>query len=199
MTEVKRRYRGVSADDRQQRRRRLLIDACLDLIGEGGIAAVTAESVSATAKLTKRYFYESFAGRDAILVAALDELFEELIAKIEVAISAAHPGIRAEAITDVFVMTMCNDPRRARLYAESSALPALRERRENAIVTFTDLIVEADHAAASTDYGKRRLMTRIVVAGVTDVVTGWINGVLVADRSTLTEAIVALGRTGNAG
>ena len=36
-------------------------------------------------------------------------------------------------------------------------------------------------------------MTRIIVSGVTDVMTSWINGT-VADRETLTAAIVRLGR-----
>src|SRR5258708_27803222 len=80
MTEVARRYRGVPADERRQQRRRLLLEACLDLVGRDGTPAVTAESVSAAAKLTKRYFYESFADRDAVLVAALDELFRDIAA-----------------------------------------------------------------------------------------------------------------------
>lgn len=165
--------------------------ACLDLVGAGGIAAVTAESVSTAAKLTKRYFYESFADREAILLAALEELFVELITAIRAARDAAREGDRAEPITEAFVATLCADPRRARLYAECGVLPALCARRESAIVAFTDL-VSGDHAAPAA--ARNHLMTRIVVAGVTDVVTSWIDGTLVADRKTLVEAIVELGR-----
>jgi AcrR family transcriptional regulator len=197
VSEAKRSYRGVSASDRQQHRRQTLLEACLDLIGAGGTLAVTAESVAAKAKLTKRYFYESFASRDGILAAALDELFVELLAKIRAGVEATAPDARAEVVAEIFVSALCDDPRRARLYAESSAIPALQARREHAAVTFADVIANADHPPQSADNLKRQLMTRIVVAGVTDVVTSWINGTLDADRLTLTEAIVTLGRTGN--
>lgn len=194
MSEVKRSYRGVSADDRRQQRRSLLLEACLDLVGGGGIAAVTAESVSARAKLTKRYFYENFAGRDAVLVAALDEMFVDLIADVRDVIARSDAARRAEMVTEVFVSTMCGDPRRARLYAESQANPALQARREDAIGAFTSLLTAGQEHEPS-ESAKRQLMTRIVVAGVTDVVTSWIEGSLAADRSSLTAAIVALGRS----
>ncbi|BBX47218.1 TetR/AcrR family transcriptional regulator [Mycobacterium cookii] len=193
MSDVKRSYRGVSADARRQQRRRVLIEACLDLIGAGGTPAVTAESVSARAKLTKRYFYESFASREAILLAVLDEMFFELIGKIRDAIDSVDPDARAETVTAVFVTTLCDDPRRARLYAEAPAIPTLQERRDEAIVAFTDLIARDDDTGAVASL-KHQLMTRIIVSGVTDAVTSWINGTLNADRSTLTQAIVALSR-----
>lgn len=184
----------MSADDRQQQRRRLLLDACLDLVGIGGTPAVTAESVAAQAKLTKRYFYESFAGRDAILVAALDDMFNALITDIREAILHSDRTGRAESIAEVFVSTMCADPRRARLYAESRATPALQARREDAIAAFTELIANDGRGPSSVESAKRVLMTRIIISGVTDIVTNWIDGTLVAERSTLTDAIVTLGR-----
>ena len=183
----------MTAPDRQQQRRTVLLEACLDLVGGGGTAAVTAESVAARAKLTKRYFYENFAGRDEILVAALDVMFDELIADIRAAIDGHGAAGRAQAIAEAFVSTMCRDPRRARLYAESVATPALRARREKAIVAFTDLLADDHRGDESGESVGRRLRTRIMVSGVTDVVTNWIDGTLSADRATLTAAIVAVG------
>lgn len=195
VSEVKRSYRGVSADDRRDQRRRVLLEACLDLVGRGGTPAVTAESVSAEAKLTKRYFYESFIDRDAILVAALDELFTDVIAQIREASRRAEPAERARAITEVVVTALCSDPRRARLYAESPAVPALQSRREDAITAVTNVIANDNPNAGPGDTVPRELVTRIFIAGGTDLVTSWINGTLAADRATLTEAIVAMGRT----
>lgn len=193
MTEVMRRYRGVPAEERRQQRRRLLLDACLDLVGRDGTAAVTAESVSAAAKLTKRYFYESFPDRDAILVAALDELFADLAAQIRDTTLPAEPDERVRSVAEIMVSVLSRDPRRARLYAESPALPALNARREVAVVGFTDMM--ATIAAAGLDDGvDRRLVARMIVAGAADLVANWFAGNIAGDRATLIEAMVAVGR-----
>jgi hypothetical protein len=89
---------------------------------------------------------------------------------------------------------MCADPRRARLYAESRAIPALQARREDAVAAFTELIANDGRGRGAVESAKRVLMTRIIISGVTDIVTNWIDGTLVTDRSTLTGAIVTLGR-----
>ncbi|MDT7643129.1 MAG: hypothetical protein QOC75_129, partial [Pseudonocardiales bacterium] len=78
VTGVVRPYRGVSADERRTERRQRLVTACLDLVGEGGVSTVTAQAVAERAGLTRRYFYESFADRDAVLVEALDGMFSTL-------------------------------------------------------------------------------------------------------------------------
>jgi AcrR family transcriptional regulator len=195
MTEVARRYRGVPADERRQRRRRLLLEACLDLVGRDGTPAVTAESVSATAKLTKRYFYESFADRDAVLVAALDELFRDIDAQIRGAGLPDDREGRARVIAESLVSALCRDPRRARLYAAAPAVPALNARRERAIVAFTQFMANDALTAGLSDAVQRQLVARIVVAGVTDLVTSWLDGNLDVDRATLVDAIVTMGRT----
>jgi hypothetical protein len=41
---------------------------------------------------------------------------------------------------------------------------------------------------------QRRLVARIIVAGVTDLVTSWLDGNLDVDRGRLIEAIVTMGR-----
>lgn len=194
MTEVARRYRGVPADERRQQRRRMLLEACLDLVGKDGTPAVTAESVAATAKLTKRYFYESFPDRDAVLVAALDELLRDIAAQIRHAELPDEREQRARAIAEVLVCTLCRDPRRARLYAAAPAVPALNAHREQAVVAFTDVMANDALTAGITDDVQRRLVSRIVVAGVTDLVTSWLDGNLDVDRATLVEAIVTMGR-----
>ena len=49
--------------------------------------------------------------------------------------------------------------------------------------------------AGLTDRVQRELVARIIVAGVTDLVTSWLDGNLDVDRATLIEAIVTIGRT----
>ena len=93
VTEVVRPYRGVSADDRRADRRARLLEAGLDLVGEVGVAEVTAEAVAARAGLSKRYFYESFADRDALLVAASSGVFETVRAALLVHLTGSSSSV----------------------------------------------------------------------------------------------------------
>ena len=63
-----RAYGGVSEEQRRAARRLRLLEAGLEIIGTQGYAAATLRAVCARAELTERYFYESFANREALLV-----------------------------------------------------------------------------------------------------------------------------------
>ena len=67
-----RRYRGVSGDERRADRRRRLLEAGLQLLGTVGWEQTTMTAVCAEARLTERYFYESFRNREQLLLAVLD-------------------------------------------------------------------------------------------------------------------------------
>ncbi|RNL66657.1 TetR/AcrR family transcriptional regulator [Zhongshania marina] len=62
-----RRYRGSSGDQRRNERYEQLLGAGLSVIGGQGYAAASVRSICAEAGLTERYFYESFANREALL------------------------------------------------------------------------------------------------------------------------------------
>ncbi|MGM0564820.1 MAG: TetR/AcrR family transcriptional regulator [Pseudomonadota bacterium] len=63
----RRRYRGVSKEARQAERYKQLCEAGIKRIGIDGYAATTVKAVCQEAGLTERYFYESFANREALL------------------------------------------------------------------------------------------------------------------------------------
>jgi AcrR family transcriptional regulator len=196
VTQVVRPYRGVSADDRRSERRRRLVAAGLEVVGRDGVHGTTIEAVCREAQLTKRYFYENFADRDELLVAALDELFTSLRQRMRaVLVDGGSPDRRARAVVDILVSTLTDDARLARLYVECPGHHVLRARRDEAITTFTQLV-----ANEVLDFGKsgrwakdRELATRIIVAGTTDLITSWLSGAISTDRETLTAAIVAVG------
>src|SRR5579872_7202432 len=71
---ARRRWRGVEPDARQAARRQRLLDAAFELLGTEGLTATTVRGVCARAGLHTRYFYESFADVDALVVALFDQL-----------------------------------------------------------------------------------------------------------------------------
>ena len=67
-----RNYAGLSADERRLARRERLIEGAIRAYGELGYRNTTVKAVCEAAGLTERYFYESFANSEALLVAAFD-------------------------------------------------------------------------------------------------------------------------------
>lgn len=200
MTAVVRPYKGVSAEERRSERRERLVQACFEVIATEGVQGTTVERVCAEAQLTKRYFYESFADRDGLLLAAADELFELVRTRMEEALPRYRTRRyrtrrdRTHAVLTVLIDTLSDDPRLARLYVECPGHPVLLHRREQAIAAFTDFIASAVLADGEPAVDAARLLaTRVLVAGTTDVVTSWLAGTIEADHDTLIATLERLG------
>ena len=77
-------------DRRVRRSRRLLADALLELIVEKGYDAVTIQEVADRADLNRATFYLHFDGKEDLLVAGLEERFDELVATMNL-VAAGEP------------------------------------------------------------------------------------------------------------
>jgi AcrR family transcriptional regulator len=199
---VVRPYRGVSAETRRAERRARLKQACLDLIEETGVAAISAEAVCARAGLTKRYFYENFADRDALLYEVMDEFFIDVGAEMLAALATgeATPAQRAQTVARVLIEFLERDRRLARLYIESAGQPTLRARRERAYEAFTRLLLDTVADAQESDTVEdgvrtadpRAFATLIVVAGTTQAAISWLQGDVELPRDSVIEQIARM-------
>lgn len=80
---VKRRsFKGMSLEVRQAERRERLMEAGLQAYGTQGFFSVTVRDVCMEAKLTERYFYESFKNSGALFDAIYIRLVEDLQQRI---------------------------------------------------------------------------------------------------------------------
>ena len=191
---VVRPYRGVSAEQRRAERRELLVEACREIVGRDGLAATTVGSVCEQAGLTKRYFYESFTDLDAILLENLDDLLATVRARILDALAPLGPDPvpRAHATIAELVTAMTEDPRRARLYVESSGHRRLRARLEEAYDAYAELWT-GDVLGLAEPSAHRRLDALHHVAGTTQVVVSWLQGTVALDREELIAELAQLG------
>jgi AcrR family transcriptional regulator len=174
-----RTYRGEAAEDRRVRRRAQLLDGGLELVGTAGWQATTVTAVCERARLTPRYFYESFADRDELLVAIFDGVMEDITRE---ALAAAPSGgaetLRASVAACVKVVT--DDPRKGRVaFVEALGSEALMKRRLRAMRQFADRLT--DHARASRRLTKdeaRRLQAAslIAVGGLIETMIVWLDG-----------------------
>src|SRR3982751_4257101 len=115
---------GSSLADRAAARRAALIEAGVELLGTQGASGVTVRAVCRGAKLTERYFYESFPdGRDALLRAVHSQVAGEAREAIVAAIALAPPRDPervAHAAVAAFTAFLEADPRRGRVLLSES-------------------------------------------------------------------------------
>ncbi|WP_406641394.1 TetR/AcrR family transcriptional regulator [Amycolatopsis sp. WGS_07] len=175
MPEVVRPYRGVSAEDRRRQRRSQLMEAGLDVVGEVGVAETTVDLVCKRAGLSKRYFYESFADREALLEAVLTGVLEAVRSALETALADA-PAAAEERMTRLVTATVeaiATDPRVSRLWVEANHHPALERPRSEAYAEFADLLVGILLPGHEADPDARSAFV-LVVAGTTEVLRRWL-------------------------
>lgn len=168
---VTRPHRGVSAVERTAARRARLLDATRALIAEQGSTGLSVDGVCARAELTKRYFYESFPGLDALLVAVFDEATAALRTALATALADAPPEFedRIRIVVRSVLGALGADRGWSRLWAESPAHPQLRVRRHAVIDEFVAAL--SGELAADPASGQDPAVTLLtLVAGVTEVV-----------------------------
>ncbi len=193
---AQRTYGGVTGDERRARRRAALTDAALDLVADGGWAQVTVRAVCARARLNDRYFYESFADRDALLLATWDGVAAGALRALRHAIGATSPRLRVRAVVEAVIEFFVDDPRRGRLmFAPHEAL--LGRRREMLrslahIVADQATEILGDQAAPPKD---RELGALTLVSGTMEVFAGWLRGELDVTREHLADFLVAMVNT----
>jgi AcrR family transcriptional regulator len=112
-----RTYRGADAGQRRDERRARLIDAGTEIFGTTGYRSATVDRICAEAGLTKRYFYESFDGSEALLLAVYAKVTDELHASMLSGAAAGAPDLDAmvHGGLTAFFGTIDADPRLARI------------------------------------------------------------------------------------
>ena len=164
------RWAGVPAQERAAERRAQLIDAGFDLLGTEGDAGTTVRAVCQRARLNPRYFYESFSDRDELLVAVYDHVVAE------------HGG--------------GDDPRRAKvLYNEALGNAALNRRRIEAghdLSAFLQEDARRRRRAAPEGDAMGALSSVMLVGGISEVLTAWVEGRIDVSREQLVDDLAAL-------
>jgi AcrR family transcriptional regulator len=186
-------YAGVAASERREARRAQLLEAALELLGTEGWQATTVRAICARAQLTPRYFYESFADRDALLLAVFDEIAQQAAMLTLEAVREAPDDarVKARAAIDAFIGLVTDDPRKARvLFVEAVGSEALTRRRFETLRMFATLVAEQGRAF----YGMERRSDPLIeasalmsVGGIAEILLAWLAGELRCTREQLIE------------
>ncbi|WP_068269524.1 TetR/AcrR family transcriptional regulator [Aldersonia kunmingensis] len=195
-------YRGASAEERRDQRRRRLLDAGLDMIATQGWAATTVRGVCEQAKVGPRFFYESFDDLDALAAAVHDEIVQSALGHAMEAVLAADDDPRAKLTAGIgtIILELTEDPRRARVaFAEAHGSETLMRRRFTAMRTIADNVreqtreivepAEGTNSPAAAD-AMLQAFAQLLTGGVAEVVLVWVDGGLDMDRDDLVATCV---------
>jgi AcrR family transcriptional regulator len=186
-------YGGVDAAGRRERRRAALTEATLDLLGTEGWQAATVRAICSRARLTPRYFYESFADRDAVLLAVFDEVSAEGARVAVAAVQDAPDDARAKsrAAIGAFIEFLTNDPRKARvLFVEAMGSETLGRRRFEMLRVFAGLVAEQARIFYRMPDATDPLIETtalMLVGGLAETILAWLDGTLKITRAQLIE------------
>ncbi|WP_199432234.1 TetR/AcrR family transcriptional regulator [Qaidamihabitans albus] len=193
MAGAARTWAGTTLTDRKAARRRLLLDTALDLLGTGSGAAVSVRAVCRQAKLTERYFYESFADRDELILAVYEEVVDEAHRALVDAVRSSGPDARsrAESSVSAFVKLILDDPRKGRvLLLAPPTEPALSRLGVQRLPMFAALVRE--QLADKVDEGDREMTATALVGALANLFSAYLGGTLRVSRDRLTAHCVRL-------
>jgi AcrR family transcriptional regulator len=174
-------YRGQSATERQEERRRRLIEAGLDLFAGQGYLATSIEEICAAAGISTRNFYEQVDGREGLLVLLHDIAMRRAQqAVLDALAGAPHDDVmaRVRAPLSAFVDAMTSDPRWARIaYVEAVGISPDVERRRHAWMNrFARLMAAEADAIAERGLAPRRdheLAAVALVGAIDRLIVHW--------------------------
>ncbi|WP_280423212.1 TetR/AcrR family transcriptional regulator [Nocardia carnea] len=202
MPTAERKYAGDSARTRLLRRRTALIDVALTEMADNRWRTATVEALCRAAELNKRYFYESFAGLDALADAVIETIATEVA---EAAVAGYIPLLdrpveeQARGAITAVVDILGDDPRKALvLLGGVSTTPVAHEKRTAVITGLTAALIA--HARTTHDVSLEQdslaaTAPAFVIGGTAQAILSWAGGDLPVDRDRLVDDITALWMT----
>lgn len=193
-------FKGRTAQERRDERRARLHEAALEIIGTRGWPEATMTEICRTARLTERYFYESYRSREELYVALVDGLGRELREAVLTAVATAPAGdapARIRAGARALVDLLVGDPRKGRAaLLEGIGTPALERRRREIIGGFVELL-DQERATffgdAPMDPTRRALSSTAIAGALTAIVARRLDGTLTVTDDELVDYLTELG------
>lgn len=190
-------YGGRAGEERRADRKAQLIEAGLDLLGApDGEPVLSVRGVCKRAGLASRYFYESFADRDALTGAVYDHVVQRVAESTLAAVAAAPRDDRAmvRACVENIVREIADDPRLGRmLFSVSQADPQLAKRRLESSRMFAGLVmVQAENIYALAPSPRLDLVAHYVVGGLAQVLSAWLDGTVPLEQDDIVDECTEL-------
>jgi AcrR family transcriptional regulator len=174
-----RKYQGLMPDERRLQRRAAILEAALEVFGTTGYAGSSVKQICRVARLTERYFYESFADREGCLAALYSELVDRVRAATTTAMMSAGDDIddRTRAGIQTFIEYLTEDRRLARvaLIEAVGVSSTMEERRHEVLREFAEIVTTTWAAARSEPLSAKQHAAAVaLVGGVNHLLVDWL-------------------------
>lgn len=161
----------------------------LDCLRSGGLSGISVRTVCATAKLTPRYFYESFANLDELLVAMVDHVGDAVLAA---GLAAFEPDMeiseRSRRGVAAVYSVIAADSRFASVLLASSANELMHRRQQERFLDYTELLLDLLYAAeGDIDRDRLRPLSLFLVGGTVELISAKVSGLLAISDADLVE------------
>lgn len=193
-------YGGVPATERTRVRRARLLDAALDLMGEGSWRSATVAALCGRAGVHKRYFYESFEDLDQVARGVID-LVAEAVVTSALGTFLTQPETatledRARSTLGSVIRVLVEDPRKAQtLFGPVSASLDVLEHRTLALAGLTAVLVEHARSIHDVELEADSLASvapAFLVGGTGEAVLSWLRNPGRSDLDQLVDDITVL-------
>lgn len=194
----RRRYGGKTAEQRRAERREALLAAAQEMWQESGWAAVTMRGVCARAGLTDRYFYESFADRDALLATIWDQMRDETLAMLLAAITPyadAAPLDQLRAAIHAVVHHIGDEPQRAQIvFGDHAGSAVLEQRRRETTQMTMGMMIDLARPYVRDDIDEVGFQVAVLtgIGGFVETVHAWRSGLIEAGTDELVEHLMTV-------
>lgn len=197
----RRRYRGRTPEQLAAERRQRLLDAALALFAERGYSATPIETLCATARVATRHFYEQFDGREALLRALFDDIFEHASREISAVLTDDSEDLDAR-VGDAIragMRYLLADPRRARIFCLESIgvsreMEAHRRARLRDVATLIRRYADALQASGLLPARNYALPAVALMGAVFEMIEEWLTTDTGLDADELTREAVLIFR-----
>ena len=179
-----RQFKGMSLSERKLARREKLIEAGIESYGTHGFFSVTVKDICNEAKLTERYFYESFKKSEELFQTIFLQLTEKLQQTLMQGVVQGAPDPEKmihSGLTTLFTL-LKDDPRMARIiYVDAMLVQGLHNHAtiQETMARF-DRMIQAYVMLMMPKIGRSEQEISLVATGlngyVTQIAVRWVMG-----------------------
>jgi AcrR family transcriptional regulator len=183
----------MSQDERRAQRRDQLVAAAIEVYGERGYRQATVKAVCEAAGLTERYFYESFANSEDLLIASYNAVTYSVFGQIRQsgAAGSATRAERARAMLRAYFAALQGAPRSARVFLVE--IRGVSRAVDKAFDASLRRIGEEVARIAGPEAGEPDpLLQAGVVGGVIHIALRWIEDGYTPDIDSVTDSAMRL-------
>ncbi len=182
---------GTTLDERRAARRRQLVETGLDLLGGDTTGAVSVRAACRGAKLTERYFYESFADRDALVLAVYEDVADEARSALEAATrTAKDPVDVARRSVEAMVSLMVDDPRKGRVLLVAPITETVLASRTMELAPVVTAMIRSQ-LPPGTSERTRTLIATGLLGALMSLFSSYLQGTLAVSREAFVEHCVS--------